>query len=111
MEDEPDEEEMAGVNIDDERERHWRMVLEENEGGVDDKKVLLYTKRWDSYVNDKEQLVKGKYSVEVFGHDKNKVLWEMVNNRVVEDPSDHKYIGLQGFDFNIFDEDEERFVR
>ena len=42
----------------------------DNEGGVDDKKALLHAKMWDLYVNEKEQLVKGKYSVEVFGHNK-----------------------------------------
>ena len=30
---------------------------------------------------------------------------------MVEDPSDHEDIGLRGFDFNIFDEDEEGVVR
>ena len=49
--------------------------------------------------------MKGKYLVEVFGHDKKKVLWEVVDNHVVEEPSDHEDIGLWGFDFNIFDED------
>ena len=42
---------MEDVNLDDERERHWRMVFKDNEGGVDDKKALLHTKRWDLYVN------------------------------------------------------------
>ena len=30
---------------------------------------------------------------------------------MVEEPSDHKDIGLREFDFNIFDEDEEDFSR
>ena len=30
---------------------------------------------------------------------------------MVEEPSDHEDIGLRGFDFNIFDEDEEGVVR
>ena len=33
MEDDTDEEEMYDVNIDDERELHWRNVFEDNEGG------------------------------------------------------------------------------
>ena len=61
MEDDPDEEEMDDVNLDDERERHWRMVFEDNDGGVDDAKALLNDKRWDLYVNDKEMIVKGGY--------------------------------------------------
>ena len=59
MENYHDEEEMDDVNIYDERERHWRNVFKDNEGGVDDNKVLLHAKRWDLYVNYKEQQVKG----------------------------------------------------
>ena len=61
LENDTDEEDMYDVNIDDKRERHWRNVFEENEGGVDDKKALIHAKRWDLHVNDREQLVKGKY--------------------------------------------------
>ena len=50
VEDDPYEEEMDDVNKDYERERHWRNVFEDNEGGVDDKKALLHAKRWDLYV-------------------------------------------------------------
>ena len=71
------------------------------------KKEFLHAKRCDLYVNNKEQLVKGKYLVEVVGHDKKKLLWEVVGDHVVENPSDHKDIRLRGFDFNIFDKDEE----
>ena len=41
--------------------------------------------------------MKGKYSVEVVGHDKKKLIWEVVGDHVVEDPSDHEDIGLRGF--------------
>ena len=51
VEDDPDEEEMDNVNLDDERERHWRMVFEYNDGGVDNAQALLHAKRWDVYVN------------------------------------------------------------
>ena len=53
MEDDPDEEEMDYVNLDNERERHCRMVFEENYGGLDDAKALLHAKRWYLYVNEK----------------------------------------------------------
>ena len=49
--------------------------------------------------------------MEVVGHDKKKVLWGVVDDYVVEEPNDHEDIGLQGFGFNVFDEDEEGFVR
>ena len=60
MENDPDEEEKDDINIDDERERHWRNIFEDNEGGVDEK-VLLHAKRWNLYLNEKGKLVKGKY--------------------------------------------------
>ena len=50
LENDPDEEEMDDVNIDDERECHWRNVFEDNEGGVDEKESL-HAKRWDLYLN------------------------------------------------------------
>ena len=50
------------------------MLFEVNGGGVDDAKTLLHAKRWDIYVNKKEKLVKGGYSVEVVGHENKKVL-------------------------------------
>ena len=49
--------------------------------------------------------------MEDVGHYKKKVLWEVVDDHVVEEPSDHKDIVLRGFDFNVFDEDEEGVVR
>ena len=52
---------MDDVNIDDKRDRHWRNIFEDNEGGVDDKKSLLHAKRWDLYVNEKGDIVKGGY--------------------------------------------------
>ena len=55
--------------------------------------------------------MKGKYLVEVVGHNKKQVIREVVDDHVVEEPSDHEDIVLRGFDFNIFDEDEEGVVR
>ena len=47
----PYEEDMDAVNLDDKRERHWRVVFKDNDGGVDYAKSLLHAKRWDLYVN------------------------------------------------------------
>ena len=41
------EEDMDNANLEDERERHFNMLFEENDRGVDDKKALIHTKRWD----------------------------------------------------------------
>ena len=48
--------------------------------------------------------------MEFFSHDKKKVLWEVVEDHFVEEPTDHEEIGLWGLYFNFFDEDEEGFV-
>ena len=40
--------------------------------------------------------------MEVVVHDKKKVLWDVVDDHVLEEPTDHEEIGLQGFDFNFF---------
>ena len=66
---------MENVKLDDKTESHWRMVFEENDGGVENAKALLHSKRWDVYVNAKLKLVKGGYLVEVVGHDKKKIIW------------------------------------
>ena len=54
MEDDTDEEDMEYVNLDDKRERHWRMESKDNGGGVDDAKALLHAKIWDLCVNERE---------------------------------------------------------
>ena len=58
------------------------MVFKENDGGVNNKKALLYARRWNVYVDEKEKLIKGGYSVEVFGSDRKKVIWEVVYDHV-----------------------------
>ena len=47
MDPDPCEEEMEYVKLDEEREHHWRMVSKDNDGGVEDKKYILRSKRWD----------------------------------------------------------------
>ena len=49
--------------------------------------------------------------MEVVGHGKKRVIWGVVDDHVLEEPTDHEEIGLQGFDFNVFDKDEEGVVR
>ena len=66
---------MGNFRSDDERGRHWRMVFDDNYGGVDYKKVLLHAKRWDVYVKGNENLIKGAYLVKVVSSDGKKVIW------------------------------------
>ena len=61
VEQDPDEEDMEDVKLDKKSEHHWRMVFEDNDGGVGNQKSVLHAKRWDVYINEKEVLIKGGY--------------------------------------------------
>ena len=45
--------------------------------------------------------------MEFGGSDRKKVLWEVVDDPVIEEVNNRDEIGLQGFYFNFFDEDKE----
>ena len=49
-------------------------------------------------MNNKGALITGDYFVEVSGSDGEKVIWEVVDNHVVEEGNNHYEIGLQGVD-------------
>ena len=85
-------------------------VLEDNNGWMDGTKALLHAKQWDVYNSEKEALVKGLYLVEVCGKDGREVIWEVVNDHVVEGGVEHKELGLRGFYFYLFDEEREGCV-
>ena len=65
MDPDPYKQEMGGVRLINKREHHWRMLFEDNYGGVGDKKSIIYAKRWDFYINKKKYLNKRGCSVEV----------------------------------------------
>ena len=73
------------------------MVFEDNNGGVDSIKALLHYKKWDVYNSEKEELVKGGYLVEIYDKDGKKVIWEVVDDHVVEEGVEHEELGLRGF--------------
>ena len=45
MEMDPDEEEIEDVVLGDERECHWHMIFEDNNGGVNRTKSILHAKK------------------------------------------------------------------
>ena len=92
------------------RDSHWRMVFEDNNGGVDGTKALLHTQKWDIQNLEKETLVKGGYLVELDNKYGKKVIQDVVDYHVVEVGVEYEELGLQGFDFNLFDEDREGCV-
>ena len=55
-------------------------------------------------------LVKGDYLVEVDLKENNKVIWEVVDDHVVEEGVEHEELGLRGFGFNLFNQEREGFL-
>ena len=47
MDPDPDEEDIEDLVLNDDREIRWRMVFEDNNGGVDGTKALLHTNKYD----------------------------------------------------------------
>ena len=76
---------MVDVRLGDEIECHWGVIFDEHYGGVYDDKSMLHDKRWVIYMNDKKALISCGYSVEVSGFDGRKVIWEVVDDHVVEE--------------------------
>ena len=60
------------------------MVFEDNNGGVDGTKAFLHAKKWYICNLEKEELVKGEYLVEVFERYGKELIWEVVDDHVVE---------------------------
>ena len=57
----PDGGQIEDVVLDDEIKRHWRMVFEDTNRGVDRKEELLHAKNWDVYNLERKALVKVGY--------------------------------------------------
>ena len=53
-------------------------------------------------MNERKIIIKGGYLVEVDGHDRNKVIWEVLDDNVLEEATYHDEIVLWGFDFDLF---------
>ena len=54
-------------------------------------------------MNEKKSLIKGVYFVEASCSDGKKVFGEVVDDNVVEEPTDNYDIVLWGFEFDYFD--------
>ena len=83
------------------------MIFEDTVGGVDGTKALIHARKWDVYNLEKQELVKGGYSVEVSDKDRKRVIWEVIDDHVVEQGVDHKELCLRSFDFNLSHEERE----
>ena len=55
-------------------------------------------------------MVKGGYLVDIYEKDRGELIWEVVNDHVVEEGFEHEELGVRGFEFNLFDEEREGCV-
>ena len=90
---------------------HWRVVFEDNYGGLGNQKAIIHAKRWDIYLNKKEALIRGGDSMVVSGSDGKEVIWVVIYDHVLEEGNEHDEIVLQGFNINLFHEYKEVMVR
>ena len=95
----PEKEETEDTRIENEWERCWRKIFEDNSRGIYDEKEFLHSKIWDVYMCEKLSLSQGGYYVEMSGYYVKKGIWEVVDDHVVEEPKDNGDIGLRVFDF------------
>ena len=69
----------------DERGNNCRVVVDDNDKSIDEKKALIYDNRWYVYMRYNILLIKDGYYVELSGYDMNKVVFEVVEDNVVKD--------------------------
>ena len=97
----PDLNEEEDIRLDEIREEHWKDVSEE----VEYKKKIHYL-RWKVYVKLKEELIKREFSVSVPHTKGGEIVWTCVKNHIIDEKEDYKDIGLCGFDYKLFEEEE-----
>ena len=64
---------------------------------------MIHAEIWDVYVRDKLPLIKCGYYVKVSYYDGNNIVWEVVEDCVVNDKKDNIDIGLWVFDLNFLE--------
>ena len=98
----PDLNEEEDIILDAISEDHWRDVSKKG----DDKKNV-HALRWGVYVKDNEQLIKRDFLVSV-PHPKGGegIVWTCVKDHIIDNKEDKKDIGLHGFDYTLFEQEE-----
>ena len=97
----PELNEKEDIRFDKIWEDHWRDIAEEN----DDKKKI-HALRWDVYVKDKEELITRLFLVSVSHPKGEKIFWTCVKDHVIDEDEEYKDIGLRGFDYTLFEDEE-----
>ena len=86
------------IRIDEIWNEHWRDVAEESENN---KKVQ--TLRWEIYVKYKEDSIRRDFLVYVPHPKGGNIIWNCVNNHIINEKEQYKDIRLRGFDYKLFE--------
>ena len=94
------------IRLDAIREENWRDVSDEGEN-----KKNIHALRWEVYVKNKQELIKREFLVSVPNPKGGKIVWACGKYHIIYEKKDYKDIGLRGFDFKLFEEQEGRETR
>ena len=97
----PDLNEKEDIKLNEIREDHWRDIAEEG----DDKKNINAL-RWEVNVKEKEELINREFLVSVPHPKGGAIVWTCVKDHIIDENEDYKDIGLPGFDYKLFEEEE-----
>ena len=97
----PDLHDEEDTRMDDTRYKNLRDVTDEG----DDKKKI-HALRWNVDVKEKKELIKRKFLVSVMHPKVGNIIWTCVKDNIIEGKKDYKAIGLLGFDYKLFEEEE-----
>ena len=102
----PDLNEEEDISMYDTRDEHCGYLAEDG-----DNKKKIHALRWEVYVQDTEDLIKIELSVSVSHTKGERIVWTCVKDHTIQEKEQYKAIGLCGFDYKLFEEEEGGGVR
>ena len=100
----PNEEE--DIRTEESREDHWRYVSED-----DDDKKKIHALIWYFYTKENEELIKREFLVSVSHPKGGNIVWTCVKDHIIKEKDQYRTIGLRGYDYRIFKDEEGKGVR
>ena len=93
--------EEENITMEDSMEDHWRDVSDDGQD-----KMKTHALKWQVYTKKKNELKKRVILVLVPHPKDGIILWTCVKDNIIKEKDKYKAIGLHGFDYKIFKENE-----
>ena len=87
------------IRILDERKKHWNDIFEE----IINDKGEIHALRQEVYMKEKEELINIELLVEVPHQKGRKIVWNCMEDNIIEEKKDNREIELRGFDYILFE--------